>query len=109
VAFATGKYAYGICDYCGQQYKLHDLRKNWKGFMVCPSDYEPKEPQLFPLNYRADAIALEDPRPARREPLVVYVGLSAPAAYQSVGMQPAPAPKPVQGVGQIGTVTVAIS
>jgi hypothetical protein len=45
MAFATGIYSYGLCDYCGQRYKYNNLRKNWRGFMVCPDDYEPKEPQ----------------------------------------------------------------
>ena len=34
--------------------------------MVCPQDYEPKSPQIEPLNYRGDAIALRDPRTDRR-------------------------------------------
>ena len=27
--------------------------------MVCPEDYEPKEPQIEPLQYKGDAIALK--------------------------------------------------
>jgi hypothetical protein len=69
MAHATGKYSYALCDYCGQRYPYQTLKKNWKGFMVCPEDYEPKEPQLTPLKYRGDAIALQDPRPDRAEPL----------------------------------------
>jgi hypothetical protein len=69
MAHATGKYSYALCDYCGQRYPYQTLKKNWKGFMVCPEDYEPKEPQLTPLKYRGDAIALQDPRPDRTEPL----------------------------------------
>ena len=41
--------------------------------MVCPEDYEPKEPQIEPLQYKGDAIALKDPRPDRTEPLTVVV------------------------------------
>jgi hypothetical protein len=52
MAHATGKYSYALCDYCGQRYPYQTLKKNWKGFMVCPEDYEPKEPQLTPLKYR---------------------------------------------------------
>jgi hypothetical protein len=70
MAHATGKYSYALCDYCGQRYPYQTLKKNWKGFMVCPEDYEPKEPQLTPLKYRGDAIALQDPRPDRTEPLM---------------------------------------
>ena len=116
MAYATGKFSYGLCDYCGQRYPYNVLRKNWRGFMVCPEDYEPKEPQLDPLKYRGDAIALRDPRPDRIEPVVVYVGLPGDAAFQSIGsanngtnMQPYPEQRPVQGVGSIGTVTIVIS
>jgi hypothetical protein len=71
MAYATGKFSYGLCDYCGQRYPYNTLRKNWKGFKVCPDDYEPKEPQLEPLRYRGDAIALQEPRPDRIEPVSV--------------------------------------
>ena len=109
MAFAAGKYAYGLCDICGQRYRLNDLRKNWKGFMVCAADYEPKEPQLFPLHVVGDAIAVQDPRPDRIEPLVVNVGINTAALYSSVGMQPATAPNSISAKGHIGTVTVTIS
>ncbi len=74
MATATGKFSYGLCDYCGRRYRYQDLKKNWKGFMVCPEDYEPKEPQIEPLQYKGDAIALKDPRPDRTERLDVFVG-----------------------------------
>ena len=106
MAFAAGKHAYGLCDYCGQRYRLNDLKKNWKGFMVCPSDYEPKEPQLFPLNYKGDAIALQDPRPDRIEPMLVPVGDGVDTPFESVGMQPAPPAAPIKAKGYVGTVTV---
>lgn len=109
MAFATGKFAYGICDYCGQRYRLNDLKKNWKGFMACPQDYEPKEPQLMPLRNVPDAIAVKDSRPDRREPLVILVGAVNDALFSSEGMQPAPAPNPLKVACKIGTVTVTIS
>jgi hypothetical protein len=113
VAFATGKFSYGLCDYCGQRYEYNVLRKNWRGFMVCPEDYEPKEPQLEPLKYRGDAIALRDPRPDRIEPVSVFVGSPGFSAFQSLGsanggtnMQPYPPTQDVVGVSKIGKVTV---
>ncbi len=109
---ATGKYSYGLCDYCGQRYPYQILKKNWKGFMVCPEDYEPKEPQLTPLKYRGDAIALENPRPDRTEPLNVFVnnaGGDTPFETVPGSMQPAPAAIAVEGVGILGTVTVVIT
>lgn len=115
MAYATGKYSYGLCDYCGQRYPYNVLRKNWRGFKVCPEDYEPKEPQLDPLKYRGDAIALLQPRPDRVEPVDVYVGQPGYTYFQSVGsannvinMRPFPGQDTAHGVGQIGDVRIAI-
>jgi hypothetical protein len=83
--FATGKFSYGLCDYCGQRYPYLVLRKNWRGFKVCPEDYEPKEPQLEPLRYNGDSVALDQPRPDRTEPLLVFVGAPGDSFFQSVG------------------------
>lgn len=85
MAYATGKFSYGLCDYCGQRYPFEVLKKNWRGFKVCPDDYEPKEPQLDPLKYNGDAIALLEPRPDRVEPLSVYLGAPGDSAFQSIG------------------------
>ena len=109
---ATGKYSYALCDYCGQRYPYQTLKKNWKGFMVCPEDYEPKEPQLDPLKYRGDAIALQNPRPDRTEPMTVIVdnvGGDTPFVTIAGSMQPALPAVSVEVVGTIGNVTVVIS
>lgn len=116
MAYATGKFSFGLCDYCGQRYPYNVLRKNWRGFMVCPEDYEPKEPQLEPLRYKGDAIALLDPRPDRVEPVSVYVGAPADSGFQSLGsanggtnMQPYPQLNDIVGQTSVGTVTVVIT
>ena len=113
MAYASGKFAYGLCDYCGQRYKLNDLKKNWRGFKVCPADYEPKEPQLEPLRYKGDAIALLDPRPDRVEPMDVYVAAPGDSAFQSVGsadggvdMRPDVVSEALIVRGSVGKVTV---
>lgn len=113
MSYAKGKYALGLCDYCGQQFKLNELRKNWRGFKVCEADYEPKEPQLEPLRYKGDAVALFEPRPDRIEPIDVYVVAPGDTAFQSLGsanggtnMQPYPESKDVVGKASVGAVTV---
>jgi protein-arginine kinase activator protein McsA len=63
MAYATGKYALGICDRCGFEFKLLQLKKEWTGFKVCSDCYEPKHPQLEPKRVVGDAIALREPRP----------------------------------------------
>lgn len=109
MAFAAGKYALGLCDYCGQQYMLRDLKKNWRGFKVCMADYEPKEPQLEPLKYNGDAIALYQPRPDKPASMDVYLAVPGDTFFTSVGMMPAPLNKPIVGVASAGTVQVVIT
>ena len=116
MAYATGKYSYGLCDYCGQRYPYNVLRKNWRGFKVCPEDYEPKEPQLEPLKYRGDAIARLQPRPDRVEPVDVYVGQPGFTYFQSIGsannvinMRPFPGQDTAHGVGERGSDRIVAS
>lgn len=85
MTYASGKYSFALCDVCGQRYPYTVLRKNGKGFKVCPDDYEPKEPQLEPLRFVADAQALREPRPDRSEPLDVFVGSPNSSLFQSIG------------------------
>ena len=63
MSFATAKYAYGLCDQCGQRYKLKRLKKQWDGIKSCPQCFDTKHPQLQPKNRPADPEALRDPRP----------------------------------------------
>jgi|TARA_A100001391_G_scaffold15662_2_gene8859 hypothetical protein len=107
--YASGKYAYGLCDVCGQRFFYQDLKKNWKGFKVCPEDYEPKEPQLEPLRFNSDAIALHEPRPDREEPLEVFIGGTGDTTFESDGMQPKSDAKTIELSGSVGTVTVTIT
>tara|TARA_R110000772_G_scaffold83516_1_gene176672 strand:- start:105 stop:479 length:375 start_codon:yes stop_codon:yes gene_type:complete len=63
MAYASGKYAYGICDRCGWRYHLSKLTKEWNDLKTCPECFEPKSPQLEPLAYTSDPEALYEPRP----------------------------------------------
>ena len=67
--YALGKKAIGICDRCGFEYKLHQLKPQYTdlkdtGLLVCPSCMDEENPQLqlgrWPVN---DPQALKDPRP----------------------------------------------
>jgi hypothetical protein len=67
--FASGKYAISICDRCGQQFKLKELKKlvvktQIKNILVCKECWEPDQPQLqlgmYPVN---DPQAVRNPRP----------------------------------------------
>ena len=67
--FASGKWAISQCDRCGFRYKLKQLRKlviktKNVNILVCPSCWEPDQPQLqlgmYPVD---DPQALRNPRP----------------------------------------------
>lgn len=69
--FASGKKAKGICDRCGDTWKLHLLREEYvRGIgsnnQVCPDCFDGDHPQNWvgrvPI---ADAEALREPRPDR--------------------------------------------
>jgi len=94
--FASGKNAYGISDRSGVRYKLSRMRKEWTGALVGYDEWEPKQPQLYPLPPISDPQALKDPRPDRVEPLVIYVGVPILADPFT----------PIMGVGNVGSVTV---
>tara|TARA_R100000687_G_C6383021_1_gene133570 strand:- start:141 stop:494 length:354 start_codon:yes stop_codon:yes gene_type:complete len=63
VAYAVGKFAKALCDRCGFEYKLHELREEWNNLKTCPSCFEPKAPQIDPRPVVVDPEALYKPRP----------------------------------------------
>lgn len=71
--FASGKIALGLCDVCGFQYKLKELRttvrKGWDtNIKACPTCWDPDQPQLKLGEFRVDdPQALRDPRPDSAE------------------------------------------
>ena len=120
--FASGKKAIASCDRCGFRYKLKQLKslviktKN-VNILVCPSCWEPDQPQLQ-LGMRPvyDPQALRNPRPElgyyqsgtggdNGSRVIQYgfdpVGLSNPLNL--------PMPNDLVAQGDVGTVTVIIS
>lgn len=63
MAYASGKFAYALCDRCGFRYKYKDLRKEWNGAKTCRSCYEEKHPQLETTRNIIDPEALYEARP----------------------------------------------
>ena len=98
--YASGKRAYAISDRSGQRYPYRLMRKEWNGLLVGPDEYEPKQPQLGPFNSVGDPEALQNARPDRVEPLLVFVGV--PTVEE-------PDPPILVGFGQTGQVTVTTS
>jgi len=106
MAYAQGKYALGICDRCGQQYKLNSLRKEWTGFKVCIECYEPKHPQLLQKRNISDAVAIREARPDGTPVLTVYVGAPGDSAFTAIGMMPAPVSKALLVQAAVGNALV---
>ena len=113
--FASGKNAIAECDRCGFQYKLKQLKeltirtKN-VNIMVCPSCWEPDQPQnqqgMYPVD---DPQALRNPRPdnsyAQSRDIQWGwnpVGLNDPLNLSGLVND-------LEGNGQLGTVTITIS
>mgnify|MGYP003624377625 FL=1 len=109
MSYAQGKHALGICDRCGQQYKLNSLKKDWTGFKVCFECYETKHPQLLPKRNFSDAIALRDARPDQVPRVTVYAQAPGASAFSVVGMQPAPVAQKLNMGGAVGSVTITIT
>jgi hypothetical protein len=95
--FASAKNAYGISDRSGFRYKRNRMKKEWTGALVGWDEWEPKQPQLYPLPKVGDPQAILNPRPDRVEPLVVSVGVPIPEIHPFV---------PIIAAAQVGTVTV---
>ena len=79
MAFASGKYSYGICDISGFRYKLKDMRMTWDGLLVGPDQWDPKHPQLMPKPSAQDPQAVKNARPD------VVADNSAFLVYTNVG------------------------
>jgi|TARA_R100000149_G_C5832840_1_gene107777 hypothetical protein len=64
---ASNKNPYGICDTCGFRFKLHELRRDTAGNLVCSADFDGRfdiinHPQNFTANLR-DPQTIKNPRP----------------------------------------------
>ena len=68
MAFAAGKYTWGICDTCGQRYRLKQLQEQWDGYKACPECFDIDHPQLKIGEVdSSDNQSLFNPRPDRGE------------------------------------------
>ena len=61
--YASGKHALAISDRSGMAFPYSEMVREWNGFLVHTSEYEPKQPQLEPKPIGSDAQALYNPRP----------------------------------------------
>ena len=61
--YASGKRALAISDRSGMAFPYSEMVREWNGFLVHNSEYEPKQPQLEPKPVGSDPQALLNPRP----------------------------------------------
>ena len=125
--FASGKIAIAICDRCGFQFRLRELREliiktKQVNILVCRDCWEPDQPQLqlgmYPVD---DPQALRNPR---KDNTYYQSGTTSTGSigegsrniqwgWNPVGMSRSfdseLTPNNLVGVGQIGTVTVVIT
>ena len=62
------------CDVCSKKIKAKEAKKRWDGFIVCPDDYEERQPQDF-VKARIDKITVPFTRP-----IPAYVFVTVPYA-----------------------------
>ena len=105
MAFASGKKAWGISDRSGRRYRLREMKREWNGLLVGPDEFEPKHPQLFPINVGQDPQALHNARPETNlsEQRALQYG------FNPVGFKTIPGiieENDLVATGGVGTVTV---
>jgi hypothetical protein len=61
--YASGKHSLAISDRSGMAFPYTEMVREWNGFLVHYSEYEPKQPQLEPKPVGSDPQALFNPRP----------------------------------------------
>ena len=106
MAYAKGKYAFGICDRTGFRYKMEDLvyevtngKRN--GLRVGRDVVDPDHPQNFVGQIKSDdPQSIIDARPDQTEPLELSVGV---AQFDDFDLKISPI------FGLVGIVTVTTS
>jgi hypothetical protein len=117
--FASAQRAIALCDVCGFQYKLRELKNlivkgRDTNVKACPECWDPDHPQLklgeFPVN---DPQAIRDPRPdTSLGPSGNYSSRDVQWGWNPVGGGNDPfnlTPNDLVATGFIGRVTVNIS
>ena len=66
--YIPGKWL-AICDVCGYRYYNDQLKKDWRGLMVCKDDWETRHPQDF-LKVRRDIMSPPWARPESTDQFV---------------------------------------
>ena len=115
VKFASGKKAIAVCDRCGFQYKLKQLKPltiktEQVNIMVCPTCWESDQPQLqLGMYVIEDPQALRNPRPdsSYEQSRDIQWGWNPVGLYNPLGLNNLP--NSLVATTEVGTVTVTTS
>jgi len=73
-----------ICDVCGFEFKNVELKKNWRGLMVCSKDFETRHPQSL-LKHHTETTSVPWARPEPTDLELVACYLWGESAYAGLG------------------------
>jgi hypothetical protein len=74
-----------ICDSCGKKIKASEAKQRWDGLIVCPDDFEMRQPQDF-VKARADKISVPFTRPRPTDEFVFSCDLFTSSGVADVGV-----------------------
>ena len=74
-----------ICDSCGKKIKASEAKQRWDGLIVCPLDFEMRQPQDF-VKARADKITVPFTRPRPTDEFVFSCDLFTSSGVADVGV-----------------------
>ena len=74
-----------ICDSCGKKIKASEAKQRWDGLIVCPEDFEMRQPQDF-VKARADKITVPFTRPRPTDLFVFTCDLFTSSGVANVGV-----------------------
>ena len=74
-----------ICDSCGKKIKASEAKQRWDGLIVCPDDFEMRQPQDF-VKARADKISVPFTRPRPTDEFVFSCSLLTSSGVADVGV-----------------------
>lgn len=77
--FASGGWNL-ICDSCGKKIKASEAKQRWDGLIVCPDDFEMRQPQDF-VKARSDKITVPFSRPRPTDLFVETCTMASSSCY----------------------------
>lgn len=72
-----------ICDSCGKKIKASEAKQRWDGLIVCPADFEMRQPQDF-VKARQDKITVPFTRPRPTDAFILVQGVNDPVSVVDV-------------------------